>query len=332
MVEVNGTLSSPLPVSCGVPQGSILGPLLFLIYVNDMSSACDCNLFLFADDSALLVSDRDMLQVEKALSSELDRIRIWLADNKLSLHLGKTESILFGSSTKLTKAACFSIKTGDNVITRKEEITYLGSILEANLSGDKMATSVIKKVNQRTRFLHRISTLVSKKTLRSLTGALVQGHFDYACTSWYHNTTKAVKTRLQTSQNKLVRLLLGLSPTTHLTPVHFARVGWLRVEDRVQQLAMGLAYKIHHNLKIPLYLAKYFTNVNEVHSHYTRGSSTNHVQPRFGTNKGLNSFSSYATKMWNALPKGVKECKTLLSFKSALKEYLQEAATRNWPL
>ena len=169
VVEVNGTLSSPLPVSCGAPQGSILGPLLFLIYVNDMSSACDCNLFLFADDSALLVSDRDMLQVEKALSSELDRIRIWLADNKLSLHLGKTESILFGSSTKLTKAACFTIKTGANVITRKEEITYLGSILEANLSGDKMATSVIKKVNQRSRFLHRISSLVSKKTLRTLT-------------------------------------------------------------------------------------------------------------------------------------------------------------------
>ncbi|KAJ4944973.1 hypothetical protein JOQ06_013512 [Pogonophryne albipinna] len=99
MVEVNGTLSPPLPVSCGVPQGSILEPLLFLIYANDMSSACDCNLFLFADDSALLVSDRNKLQVEKTLSSELGRICTWLADNKLSLHLGKTESILFGSKT-----------------------------------------------------------------------------------------------------------------------------------------------------------------------------------------------------------------------------------------
>ena len=102
MVDVNGTLSSPLPVSCGVPQGSILGPLLFLIYVNDMTSACDCNLFLFADDSALLVSDRNKLQVEKVLSSELGRICTWLSDNKLSLHLGKTESILFGSNSNLS--------------------------------------------------------------------------------------------------------------------------------------------------------------------------------------------------------------------------------------
>ena len=78
VVEVNGTLSPPLPVSCGVPQGSILGPLLFLIYVNDMSSACDCELFLFADDSALLVSGRDKSQVEKAApaASTFDNVRM----------------------------------------------------------------------------------------------------------------------------------------------------------------------------------------------------------------------------------------------------------------
>merc|ERR1712175_9610 len=90
MGEVGGVLSPPLQVTCGVPQGSILGPLLFLIYVNDMASACNCDLFLFADDSALLVSDKDNLQVEKALSSELNKICTWLNDNKLSIHLGKT--------------------------------------------------------------------------------------------------------------------------------------------------------------------------------------------------------------------------------------------------
>ena len=104
VVEVNASLSPPLPVSCGVPQGSILGPLLFLVYVNDMASACDYELFLFADDSALLVSGRDKSQVERALSSELRKICTWLADNKLSIHLGKTESILFGSPRNLKKS------------------------------------------------------------------------------------------------------------------------------------------------------------------------------------------------------------------------------------
>ena len=177
----------------------------------------------------------------------------------------------------------------------------------------------IAKVNQRTRFLYRISPLVNKDTLKTITGALVQGFFDYACTSWYHSTSKTLKTRLQTSQNKLVRLLLGLTPRTHLTPAHFDSLGWLRVDDRVQHLAMGLVHKIRYSTKIPLYLSKYFHNVNEVHSHNTRGSATNHVQPRFGTNKGLNSFRSYATKMWNALPTVIKACESLDSFKTALK-------------
>ena len=121
-------------------------------------------MFLLADDSALLVLDRNKLQVEKALSSELGRICTWLSDNKLYLHLGKTESILFGSNSNLSKAGDFLIRVGDDIITRKEEITYLGSILEANLSGDKIDTNVIRKVNQRTRFLYRISHW-STKTL-----------------------------------------------------------------------------------------------------------------------------------------------------------------------
>ena len=296
-----------------------------------MSSACDCNLFLFADDSALLVSDRSRLQVEKTLSSELGRICTWLADNKLSLHLGKTESILFGSKHNLSKSDDFSVAVGDIIVTSKKEIKYLGSILEANLSCDKMASNVIKKVNQRTRFLYRISSLVNKSTLKTLAGALIQGYYDYACTSWYHSTSKALKIKLQTSQNKLVRLLLDLSSRTHLTSAHFDNLGWLRVDDRVQLLAMGLVYKIHYTSMVPMYMSEFFPKVKEYHDHNTRGSSTNHVKPRFGTKKGEYTFRNYATSRWNALPTTVKESKTILTFKTSLKEHLRGRALQNWP-
>merc|ERR1712212_257463 len=75
-------------------------------------------------------------QVEKTLGLELGKVSTWLSDNKLSLHLGKTESILFGSSFNLNKVDNFTVKVGDTVITRKDAITYLGCILEANLSSD----------------------------------------------------------------------------------------------------------------------------------------------------------------------------------------------------
>ena len=96
LVDVSGTFSSTANVTCGVPQGSILGPLLFLAYVNDMSGVIHNKLLLYADDSAILVSGKDIATVEKALSDDLQTVSHWLVDNKLSLHLGKTESIVFG--------------------------------------------------------------------------------------------------------------------------------------------------------------------------------------------------------------------------------------------
>ncbi len=101
VVSVNGVLSSSMNITCGVPQGSILGPLLFLIYVNDMEISVKCKLLLYADDSALLVSGKDILSIQQELSFNLQSVSHWLVDNKLSLHLGKTEAILFGTTKKI---------------------------------------------------------------------------------------------------------------------------------------------------------------------------------------------------------------------------------------
>ena len=116
-------------------QGSNLGPLFYLLYVNDMPSAIDCNLFLFADDSAILVSHKEKSEVERLLSVELLHLSAWLTDNKLSLHLGKTESILFWSKDKLRKSLGFRVVVGDVEITAKEVVTYLGCILDNKLPG-----------------------------------------------------------------------------------------------------------------------------------------------------------------------------------------------------
>ena len=97
VVIANDTMSETQTVTCGVPQGSILGPLLFLCYVNDMPVSVQCKLLLYADDSALLVEGKDPNLIAETLSNELNSCRHWLIDNKLSLHLGKTEAILFGS-------------------------------------------------------------------------------------------------------------------------------------------------------------------------------------------------------------------------------------------
>ena len=102
LVNLENNFSQPASVSCGVPQGSILGPLLFLIYVNDMSQAVKCHLFLYADDSCLVCQHKDINEIEKQLNVDFSNICDWFVDNKLSIHFGedKTKSILFASKFK----------------------------------------------------------------------------------------------------------------------------------------------------------------------------------------------------------------------------------------
>uniref|UniRef100_A0A671TKH7 Reverse transcriptase domain-containing protein n=1 Tax=Sparus aurata TaxID=8175 RepID=A0A671TKH7_SPAAU len=102
--DVEVTLSEPQSIVCGVPQGSILGPLLFLLYINDMSAVVHCKLLLYADDSALLVPGCNVRDIKNTLGAELESVNQWLIDNKLSMHLGKTEPILFGTKRKLAKS------------------------------------------------------------------------------------------------------------------------------------------------------------------------------------------------------------------------------------
>ena len=121
MTTINNTKSSFGIVTCGVPQGSILGPLLFLCYINDMQLGVKCKLYLYADDSTLLVRGKQPNLISHALSENLDRCRSWLIDNKLSLHLGETEAILFGTKRKLKNVNNFQVKCENTIIKKRKK-------------------------------------------------------------------------------------------------------------------------------------------------------------------------------------------------------------------
>ena len=104
-VNLGNCYSNPSNITCGVPQGSILGPLLFLVYVNDMPQAVKSNQFLYADDSCLIFQGKDVIEIEKLLNGDFTNICEWFVDNRLSIHFGedKTKSILFASTRKIKK-------------------------------------------------------------------------------------------------------------------------------------------------------------------------------------------------------------------------------------
>ena len=124
-VNLGNCYSDPSNITCGVPQGSILGPLLFLIYVNDMPQAVKSNLFLHADDSCLMFQGKDVIKIEKQLNGDFTNICEWFVDNRLSIHFveNKTKSILFASKRNLKKVPKLKINYKNIQIKQHSKVT-----------------------------------------------------------------------------------------------------------------------------------------------------------------------------------------------------------------
>ena len=340
LVDVSGTFSTRASITCGVPQGSILGPLLFLIYVNDMSAVVENKLLLYADDSGILVTGKSISDIELILSKELEKISNWLTDNKLSLHIGKTESILFGSKPRLRPQSTLNISCNGQSIKPTNSVKYLGASLDQSLSGESMARSVIKKANSRLKFLYRKGQFLTLHTKKLLVMSLIQCHFDYACSFWYPGLTQTLKNRLQTTQNKLIRFVLNLDGKSHISHEHFKLLNWLPVSKRVDQIILCHVFKIKQGTA-PDYLGEHFVPLNSVHNRCTRSNMTaipipdasfsftfsnngRYVIPKVGS-FGKKSFSYRAVYLWNALPKTIRNIETLGHFKHAIKQHLLDS-------
>ena len=186
-ISIKKQLSDYGRILCGVPLSSILGPLLFLTYVNEMPQAVNSNLFLYADNSYLMLQHKEVEEI--GIKQWLWNICSWFVDNKLSIHFGedKTKSILFASQRKIKTIKKLNIKYQDIEIKQHSQVTYLGCVMDETMSGEPMALKVINKINGKLKFLYRKNSFLTPGLRRMLCNALIQPHFDYACSAWYPN-------------------------------------------------------------------------------------------------------------------------------------------------
>ena len=315
VTDIGGTMSEPKGVTCGVPQGSILGPLLFLLYVNDMASAVRCKLLLYADDSALIASGKNVADIESTLSSELEYVSNWLIDNKLSLHLDKTQSILFGTKRRLSTGVKLNVICNGNVIESKSNVTYLGVTLDQFLSGEIIASNILYKSSNKLKFIYRNAGKFNLETKKLLISALIQCHFDYTCSAWYNGLSKKLKCRMQCTQNKIIRFMLNAPWRFHVGANEFKHVGLLPIEYRVEQLMLGHMFNII-NGNAPTYLISGI-NMNQ-HRYSTRARELSCVIPRVKSS-GLTSFMYQGICHWNNLPLEIKQCTSKDTFKYQVK-------------
>ena len=320
VVNVDNSFSEKARLVCGVPQGSILGPLIFLIYANDMAQAVKCDLYLYADDSCLVYTGKDIKVIEKTLNENFNSLCNWFVENKLSIHFGedKTKSILFGSKMRLKKDAKLEIFRNEIKIKQHSEIKYLGCLFDSNLSGRGMALKVLDKINSRLRFLYRKQNILNRHMRRLLCNALIQPHFDYGSQAWLPNLTKELSNKLQCAQNKCIRFCLELNNRAHLDKKEFKEINWLPINERMRQRICVFGYNVFNNTS-PSYMSDIFVP-NKLIKH-TRNSEHRFKIPFRRTNMGQNTLSYSGPFLWNNLSTNIKLAKTRNDFKHKMKSF-----------
>ena len=180
----NGETSSLKTISCGVPQGSVLGPLLFLLYVNDLPNISSKLIFyLFADDTNIYFECDDLKELEETINHELRQLKVWLNANRLALNVKKTNFVIFRTKSKPMNHNV-TLKFGKKAITQKDHIKYLGVNLDENLDWSNHVAEISKKVSRGIGVMYRIRRYVDLSILKSIYYSLIYSHLLYAIEVW----------------------------------------------------------------------------------------------------------------------------------------------------
>ena len=230
---VNGVESDFLEVNSGVPQGSILGPVLFLVYINDIVNATNYfSIRLFADDTSLTVAGKDLDLLLQRINSELPAIYKWLCSNRLTLNLSKTKYLVFQPRQKVNSNLHPPLKIADQYLEQSYNIKYLGLVIDCFLSWHDHIDHISSKISKSVNIIAKLKRHVTTQSLISIYYALVYPYLNYGCILWGNNYEAPVS-QLVKLQNKVVRDINNVPLRDHTTP-HYVNLGLINLPDIVK--------------------------------------------------------------------------------------------------
>ena len=323
-VHISGSSSFSLPCPQGVPQGSVLGPLLFSLYIAPvadliLSSGLKCH--QYADDTQLYISfaAKDLLSGLKIVEDCTLSIRDWLAFNFLQLNPTKSEALLVGSSQQLSKINHLdTVMVAGAPIKFASNIKNLGVYIDSSLTLNHQVTQQCKTCYYHIRQLKHIRPFLSEAVTNTISQAITFSSLDY-CNSLLSHTSQANLHKLQRVQNCLARVVSRPPRLSSITNVR-KTLHWLPVESRIKYKTALITFKTLTTGE-PQYLASRISRY--VPSRNLRSSTQNLlVQPRTRLVSTTKSFSYSAPDVWNSLPESVKLTPSIDSFKRSLKTHL----------
>ena len=313
--------SHPLPLSTGVPQGSILGPNLFSVHLNDLPAVCPCRStpVLFADDTTIYVSGSSVAEISSILSSTLNDCHTWMTRNKLKLNASKTKCMLIHSSRRTVPP--LEILLGHTQIEQVRSFKFLGCIINEHLTWNDHIAHVSSKVHRNINLLRRLSWFLPKNALTTFYKAYILPSFDYCDVVW-HSCSQECSNRLERLQNYAGRVILKEPRSTSATWIRSV-LGWDTLHSRRESHVATQVYKSLNGMD-PGYLAPLLTRSSSVHNHHTRAVANNILHlPVVRTNFGKKAFDFIGAKIWNSLPPETRHLKSLKAFIVCVRSHFQ---------